>query len=385
MQSGSTSSSSKRAHGSVSDVDHDRNLPDIDLLTPLAIRGVQLRNRIVVSPMCQYSSTDGMADDWHLVHLGSRAVGGAGLVFTEATAVTPEGRISPADLGIWSDKHIEPLERIVNFIHRMGSVAGIQLAHAGRKGSCSQPWLGGTQLTEAQGGWRTVAPSPLSFNEGDELPLELDQSGIKQVIEAFKIAAQRSIKAGFRVIELHSAHGYLLHEFLSPLSNKRTDEYGGSLENRMRIVLQVAEALRSVMPHDMPLFVRISATDWMENGWDIEQSVVLARELKLVGVDLIDCSSGALVPHAKIPVGKNYQVPFATRIREDADLMTGAVGLITDADQANEIITCGDADLAFIAREMLREPYWALKAQQALSQEPSWPVPYGYAIRRRNR
>jgi 2,4-dienoyl-CoA reductase-like NADH-dependent reductase (Old Yellow Enzyme family) len=372
--------------GCLSCADHDRNYPDFDLLSPLTIRSISLRNRIVVSPMCQYCSVDGMADDWQLVHLGSRAVGGASLVFTEATSVTRDGRISPGDLGIWDDKHIEPLARITKFIDRVGSVAGIQLAHAGRKASHLPPWQGGERLkSPAEGGWTTVAPSAIPFNDSDPLPRPLDEKDMQDIITAFERAASRAIKAGFKVIEIHAAHGYLLHEFLSPLSNQRKDRYGGTLENRMRFPLEFTTAIRKLMPDEMPLFVRISATDWMEGGWDIEQSVVLATKLKSLGVDLIDCSSGALVPQAKIPVGKNYQVPFAARIRKEANIMTGAVGLIIEPGQADEIITSGAADLVFIAREMLREPYWALKAAQALNQDPPWPTQYGYAVRRRAR
>ena len=372
--------------GCVAHVGHDRTIPDVDLLSPLTIRGVTVRNRIVVSPMCQYCAVDGLADDWHLVHLGSRAVGGAGLVFTEATAVTREGRISPGDLGIWDDQHIEPLARVARFVHRMEAVAGIQLAHAGRKASCQPPWEGGASLKNAeQGGWPVVGPSPIPFDEGDPVPRPLDEPEIRNVVAAFAAAGRRAIRAGFKVIELHSAHGYLLHEFLSPLSNQRTDRYGGSLENRMRLTLEVATELRHVLPNDVPLFVRISATDWVEGGWDIEQSVALAQKLQPLGVDLVDASSGALVPRVRIPVERNYQVPFAARIRKEAKIMTGAVGLITEPDQANEIITSGSADLVFLAREMLREPYWSLKAQQTLKQEPNWPVQYGYAVRRRPR
>lgn len=370
--------------GCVALVGHDRTIPDVDLLSPLTIRGVTVRNRIVVSPMCQYCAVDGLADDWHLVHLGSRAVGGAGLVFTEATAVTREGRISPGDLGLWDDRHIEPLARVARFIHRMGAVAGIQLAHAGRKASCQPPWEGGASLkTAEQGGWSVVGPSPIPFDEGDPLPRPLDEADIKEVVAAFATAAGRAIRAGFKVVELHSAHGYLLHEFLSPLSNRRTDRYGGSLENRMRLTLEIAAELRHVLPDDVPLFVRISATDWVEGGWDLEQSVALAQKLQPLGVDLIDASSGALLPRVRIPVERNYQVPFAATIRKEAKIMTGAVGLITETNQANEIITSGSADLVFLAREMLREPYWSLKAQQALKQEPDWAVQYGYAVRRR--
>ena len=372
--------------GCVADSDHDRNLPETDLLTPLAIRGVTLRNRIVVSPMCQYCAVDGMPDDWHLVHLGSRAVGGAGLVFCEATAVVPEGRITPGDTGLWSDAHMKAWARIVRFIHRMGAVAGMQLAHAGRKASCQPPWTGGAQIkSPAEGGWTPVAPSPIPFMEGDVIPSQLDAAGIAAIKDAFVAAARRAIEAGFRVIELHAAHGYLLHEFLSPLSNHRADQYGGSLENRIRLPVETAQAVRRVMPDDMPLFVRISATDWVDGGWDLDQSVVLAKALKPLGVDLIDVSSGALVPKATIPVGRNYQVPFAAEIRKQANIATSAVGLITEPAQASEIITSGSADLVMLAREMLREPYWALKAQQALNQEPAWPIPYGYAVMRRKR
>jgi 2,4-dienoyl-CoA reductase-like NADH-dependent reductase (Old Yellow Enzyme family) len=364
--------------------DHDRKVPEIDLLSPLTIRGVTFRNRIAVSPMCQYCAQDGFADDWHLVHLGSRAAGGAALVMVEATGVTAQGRITPGDLGIWKDEHIEPLARIARFLHRQGAVAGIQLAHAGRKASCDQPWKGGESLkTPEQGGWPVVAPSPLPFGETSSIPVPLDEAGIDEVINAFIAGAQRALTAGFKVIEIHAAHGYLLHEFLSPICNQRDDRYGGSLENRMRLLLQVADRLRKVVPEELPLFTRISATDWVEGGWDIEQSVELARRLKSLGVDLIDVSSGGAVPYARIPVAKGYQVPFARRIREGADIRTGAVGLITDPQQANEIVTGGDANLVFLAREMLREPYWALKAQQALGEEPAWPIQYGYAVKRR--
>lgn len=365
--------------------DHDREVPEIDLLSPLTIRGVTLRNRIVMSPMCQYCAVDGTASDWHLVHLGSRAVGGTGLIFVEATAVTSEGRISPGDLGIWSDDHIEPLARIARFVDSQGAVAAIQLAHAGRKGSCDAPWNGGNPISSSNGGWPVLAPSPIPFNEGEQPPQELDRGGIERIAVAFEQAAVRSIKAGFKILEIHAAHGYLLHEFLSPLSNQRQDEYGGSLENRMRLPIEIAARLRKLMPKEMPLFVRISGTDWVDGGWDIEQSVVLCKRLRELGVDLIDVSSGALVPKALIPVGKGYQIPLARRIRHEAEIKTGAVGLITEADQANEVITSGDADLAFIARELLREPYWALKAQQHLGQDPTWPTQMGYAVRRRAR
>ena len=359
------------AHGCQADADHDRELPEVDLLSPLAIRGVTLRNRIVMSPMCQYSAEEGLADDWHLVHLGSRAAGGAALIFVEATAVTRDGRISPGDMGIWGEQHIEPLARIARFVHSQGAVAGIQLAHAGRKASCQPPWEGGASLKSPQeGGWTVVGPSAIPFNEGDPVPVALDEQSIEAIVAAFEAATQRALTAGFRVIEIHAAHGYLLHEFLSPLANTRTDRWGGSLENRMRLLLLVADRLRRIVPAELPLFVRISATDWADGGWDLEQSVVLCRELKTRGVDLIDVSSGALVPKARIPVGKGYQVPLARRIRDDAKISTGAVGLITEAQQANEIVTGGDADLVFIGRELLREPYWALKAQHELGKSP---------------
>jgi 2,4-dienoyl-CoA reductase-like NADH-dependent reductase (Old Yellow Enzyme family) len=374
-----------RTVGCTAGAHHDSNDPDIDLLCPLSIRGVTQKNRIVVSPMCQYSAREGLADDWHLVHLGSRAVGGAGLVFTEATAVVPEGRITPGDLGLWNDGQIEPLARIVRFINRMGSVSAIQLAHAGRKGSCRVPWEGGLRLGESEGGWQVVAPSPTPFIAEDPPPRALDEAGIRGVIDAFSAATRRALQAGFQIVEIHSAHGYLLHEFLSPLSNHRTDRYGGSLENRMRLLLEVAEELRRVIPGDMPLFVRISATDWVEGGWDLDQSIALAEALRPIGVDLIDVSSGALVPVAKMPVSRNFQVPLAAAIRREAGIATGAVGLITDPEQADELITSGACDLVFVAREILREPYWPLKAQQALGQEPDWPLPYGYAVRRPKR
>lgn len=365
--------------------DHDREVPEIDLLTPLTIRGVTLRNRIVMSPMCQYVAQDGLASDWHLVHLGSRASGGVGLVIAEATAVTAEGRITPGDLGIWGEQHIEPLARIVRFVKSQGAVAGIQLAHAGRKASCDTPWKGGAFLRPDAGGWQPVAPSAISFHDGDPPPTALDQAGIDDVIAAFDAATVRALAAGFQVIEVHAAHGYLLHEFLSPLSNQRTDAYGGSLENRLRLTLQVSQRVRDRVPAELPVFVRISATDWADGGWDLEQSVVLARQLKDRGIDLIDVSSGALTPKARIPVSKGYQVSFARQIREQTGVLTGAVGLITEAAYANEIVTGGDADLVFLARELLREPYWALKAEQELGAEPTWPISYGYAVKRRTK
>ena len=361
----------------------DFGVPEVDLLTPLKLRGVTFRNRIAVSPMCQYSAENGFANDWHLVHLGSRAAGGAGLVIVEATAVVPEGRITPKDVGLWSDDHFEPLARIARFVRSQGAVAGIQLAHAGRKASCDVPWNGGAALKPEAGGWQVFGPSPIAFGLDSPTPVALTKNGIEFVIAAFEAAAHRALKAGFKLIEIHSAHGYLLHEFLSPLANERTDEYGGSLENRMRFVLQVAERLRVIMPEELPLFVRISATDWAPGGWDGTQSVELAKHLKRLGVDLIDVSSGGLIPNAKIPMQKGYQVPFARRIRDEAEIRTGAVGLITDPDYANQIVTGGDANMVLIAREFLRDPYFALNAERALGAEPDWPVQYGYAVRRR--
>jgi 2,4-dienoyl-CoA reductase-like NADH-dependent reductase (Old Yellow Enzyme family) len=365
--------------------DHDRELPEVDLLSPLTVRRVHLRNRIAMSPMCQYVARDGFADDWHLVHLGSRAAGGAALVMVEATAVTPEGRITPGDVGVWDDAHAEPLARIARFIHTQGAAIGIQLAHAGRKASCDVPWKGGAPLTAAQGAWPVVAPSPVPFGEQSPVPRALDAAGIDAVVEAFVSAARRAVAAGFDLVELHAAHGYLLHEFLSPLSNRRTDEYGGSLANRMRMPVRVARAVRRALPPDMPLFVRISATDWAEGGWDVEQSAALARALKPEGVDLIDVSSGGLVPTAKIPVARGYQVPLAAQVRREADILTGAVGLITEPEQANEVIQRGCADLVFLGRALLREPYWALRAEAALDGEQQWPISYGYAVTRRDR
>jgi 2,4-dienoyl-CoA reductase-like NADH-dependent reductase (Old Yellow Enzyme family) len=371
------------AHGCPAGSDHDRELPEIDLLSPLTIRGVTLRNRIVMSPMCQYIARDGFADDWHLVHLGSRAAGGVALVIVEATAVTADGRITNGDLGIWSDAHVAPLARIARFVHSQGAVAGIQLAHAGRKASCAVPWKGGAGLTPEAGGWPVVGPSAIPFDGGNPVPTALDEAGIDGVVAAFEAATERALVGGFQVIEVHAAHGYLLHEFLSPLSNRRTDAYGGSLENRMRLTLRVAGAIRKKVPGKLPVFVRISATDWADGGWDADQSVVLACRLRELGIDLIDVSSGGLVPRVRIPLGTRYQVPFARKIRDEAGVMTGAVGLITEARHANEIVTGGDADLVFLAREMLREPYWALKAQQELGAEASWPISYGYAVKRR--
>jgi len=356
-------------------VGHDGQMAH--LFDPLTIRGLTFPNRVFVSPMCEYSGTDGFASDWHLVHLGSRAVGGAGLVLTEATAVLPEGRISPQDLGIWSDDHISPLSRIVRFIHEQGSVAGMQLAHAGRKGSTYRPWDGNGAISENAGGWRkVVAPSAVPFAESYPMPQELSSEGIQEIVAGFAKAAQRAREAGFKVVEIHAAHGYLLHEFLSPLSNRRQDAYGESFENRTRVVREVVTAVRSVWPDDAPLFVRISASDWTDGGWDIQQSVELARELKPMGVDLIDCSSGGNVPRAKIPVGPGYQTPFAERIRRETGMVTGAVGMITSAVQAEQIIANGQADAVIIAREFLRDPYWPLRAARELGQAITWPIQY---------
>jgi 2,4-dienoyl-CoA reductase-like NADH-dependent reductase (Old Yellow Enzyme family) len=348
----------------------------------LTVRSVTLRNRIGVSPMCQYSAEDGVANDWHFVHLGSRAVGGAGLVMVEATAVAPEGRITPGCLGLWSDKHIEPLARTTEFVKQHGAVAGIQIAHAGRKASADLPWKGGAHLSEAQGGWQTIAPSAIPF--GGDLPIiprAMTEADIARVQNDFVAAAKRALEAGFDWLELHAAHGYLFNEFLSPLSNHRTDKYGGSFENRIRFLLETARAVRAVWPDKLPLTVRISCTDWVDGGWDIEQSVELSRQLKAGGVDLIDCSSGGTVPDAKIPAGTGYQVPFAERIRREAGIATAAVGSITEPTHADEIIRNGRADVVLLAREFLRETYWPLKAAHALGRKDSLttPVQYGRA------
>jgi 2,4-dienoyl-CoA reductase-like NADH-dependent reductase (Old Yellow Enzyme family) len=345
------------------------------LFTTLQLRDVELRNRIVVSPMCQYSSEDGHASDWHLVHLGSRAVGGAALVFTEASAVTPEGRISPQDLGIWKDEHVPGLLPIVRFIETQGAVAGMQLAHAGRKASVARPWEGGRALAPGDGGYRPIyAPSAIPFRPDDPVPEELDEKGIARIVRAFADAAARALAAGFRVIELHAAHGYLLHEFLSPLSNRRTDAYGGSFEGRTRIVREVVRAVRSRWPERLPLFLRISATDWVEGGWDVEQSIALARSLE--GVDLIDCSSGGIVPNARIPMGAGFQTEFAHRIRREAGVKTAAVGMIRSGMQADHILRSGQADAVMVARQFLRDPYWALTVARELGVQVRWPPQY---------
>ncbi|ABF41395.1 NADH--flavin oxidoreductase/NADH oxidase [Candidatus Koribacter versatilis Ellin345] len=344
------------------------------LFDPLHIRSLTLKHRVVVSPMCQYSSQDGFASDWHLVQLGRFAVGGASLVFTEANAVTPEGRISPSDLGIWKDDHIEPLARIVRFIKQQGAYAGTQLAHAGRKASTAEPWNGGRGLTEDQGGWQDVyAPSAIPFNDTYIQPVALDKPGIQRIVAAFGAAAQRALLAGFEVVEIHGAHGYLANEFLSPLSNQRTDEYGGSFENRTRFVREVTEAIRRVWPERLPLFMRVSATDYAPGGWTIEESVELARIVKPLGVDLIDTSSGGLIGGVQIPVGPGYQVNFADRIRREAGILTGAVGMITSPAQADQIVRNGNADVVLLARELLRHPNWPLSAARTLNQKIDWP------------
>jgi len=346
------------------------------LLSPLIIKDITFRNRITISPMCQYSAIDGFANDWHLVHLGSRAVGGAALIIQEATAVSAEGRITPGDLGLYKEEHIEKLRSITAFIHQQGAVAGIQLAHAGRKASCATPWNGAKQIKQNEGGWTTVAPSSLPFYPEDIAPQTLDLDGIKNVITDFRDAAIRALQAGYKVIEIHAAHGYLVHQFLSPLSNHRTDNYGGSFENRIRLLLEIVEAIQTVWPQNRPLFVRISATDWADGGWNIDEATKLSSILKMKGVDLIDCSSGGLVPHAKIPVAPGYQVVFAERIRKETGILTGAVGLITEVQQAEDILENEQADLIIIARASLREPYFALHAAKILEDDIDWPLQY---------
>lgn len=350
------------------------------LFQTYSMRGISFKNRVVVSPMCQYSSEDGFANDWHLVHLGSRAVGGVGLILTEAAAVSAEGRISPQDLGIWKDEHIEMLARINRFVHAQGGKIGIQLAHAGRKASTYRPWGGKASaerraaVPESEGGWQVVAPSAIAFNADYPMPRALASDEVPRIVDEWRQAALRSAQAGYDVIEIHAAHGYLLHEFMSPLSNQRTDAYGGSFDNRIRLTLEVSQAIRSVW--DKPLFVRISATDWAEGGWDIEQSVELARRLKALDIDLIDVSSGGLWAQARIPVAPLYQVPFAERIRHEASITTGAVGLITTPEQAEGILVEGKADMVFLAREFLRQPYWTLYAAKALGDEVEWAPQY---------
>ncbi len=350
------------------------------LFEELTLREVSFRNRIWISPMCQYSSANGFPTDWHLVHLGSRAVGGAGAVIVEATAVSPEGRISPADSGIWLDDHVPAFRRISDFIKAQGSVPGMQIAHAGRKASTAAPWDGGLKVDVDDGGWEVVAPSALAFTDDYPQPREMNEDDIRKVVDDFAAAAKRAVEAGFELIEIHSAHGYLLHEFLSPLSNRRADEYGGSLENRMKLPLEIARRVREVVPERLPVIVRISATDWAEGGWDVEQSVEFSGRLKEIGIDLIDVSSGGLVPDAKIEIGPGYQVPFAKEIRERAGIKTGAVGLITEPRQAEQILVDGDADVILIARESLRDPYFPFRAARELGGTVEVPKQYGRAI-----
>lgn len=348
-----------------------------ELFSPLTIKDITLRNRIAVSPMCQYSSEDGFTTDWHLVHLGSRAVGGAGLVLVEATAVSPEGRITPDDVGLWKDEHIAGLQRINTFLESQGAVPGVQLAHAGRKASHRSPWNGGTAIAPSEeSGWQTVAPSALPFTPDEPVPAALDEAGIRKVIDDYRAAAERAVRAGFKVVEIHAAHGYLLHEFYSPLSNQRTDHYGGSFENRIRLLLEVTEAVQEVWPANYPLLVRISATDWTEGGWTGDDSVALARVLKEKGVDLIDCSTGGNVPKADIPVGPLYQAQFAASVKKETGIMTGAVGMITTAHEAESLVSEGKADIVLLAREMLRDPYFPLHAALELGADVPWPVQY---------
>jgi 2,4-dienoyl-CoA reductase-like NADH-dependent reductase (Old Yellow Enzyme family) len=347
------------------------------LFSPLALRSVTLRNRLAVSPMCQYSATEGRANDWHLVHLGARAVGGAALVLFEATAVEARGRISPADLGLWEDGQVEPLARIVRFVEAHGAAAGLQLAHAGRKASVRAPWdAGGAPLPPSDGGWATVAPSALPFADGHAAPHALEARELPEIVRAFAAAARRAVAAGFHAVEVHAAHGYLLHQFLSPLSNRRDDAYGGSFENRTRLVREVVSAVRAEWPEPLPLLVRISATDWAEGGWDVDQSVALARVLGSLGVDLVDVSSGGLAATAKVPVGPGYQTGFAERIRREAGIRTGAVGMIVSPEQADHVVRSGQADLVLLARELLRDPHFPLRAARALGQEGPWPKQY---------
>lgn len=349
------------------------------LFDPFTLRGITMRNRIGVSPMCQYSAEDGFANDWHLVHLGARASGGAGVVIAEATGVEARGRISPQDLGIWEDAHVEMLSRITAFIRSQGATPAIQLAHAGRKASTNRPWQGGGPVSAAQGGWQPVGASPIAFTDGYPTPTELSTAEVGEIVNAFRAAAIRTDAAGFDVIEIHGAHGYLLHSFLSPLSNQRTDRYGGSFDNRIRLLVEVAQAIRGVWPQAKPLFARISCTDWVEGGWTIEESVELARKLKHEGVDLIDCSSGGSSATAKVPVGAGYQVPFAERIRHEAGIPTAAVGMITQPMQADEIVRNQRADLVLLARELLREPHWPIHAAHALHQKDRAGAPPQYA------
>ncbi len=346
------------------------------LFEPLKIKSITFKNRIGVSPMCMYSSKDGFANNWHLVHLGTRASGGAGLVISEATAVSPEARITPDDLGIWKDEHVEKLKEITAFLEGQGSIPGIQLAHAGRKASTSSPWQGGKFLSENEVGWQPVAPSEIPFYDDNPEPEALNSEGVEKVISDFKEASKRAFLAGFKVLEIHAAHGYLLHQFLSPLSNHRTDNYGGSFENRIRLLLEVTRAVKENWPDDLPLFVRISATDWAAGGWNEEESVELAKRLKQEGVDVIDCSSGGLVPGVSIPVAKKYQVPFSEKIKKESGIMSAAVGLITTPQEAEEVLQQEQADIILLGRELLRNPYFPLEAAAALGATVDWPNQY---------
>jgi len=349
------------------------------LFAPLTIREITIRNRIGVSPMCQYSASDGCADEWHLVHYGSRAVGGAGLVLSEAVAVSPRGRISPSDLGIWDDRHLPGFRRITSFVREQGAVAGIQLAHAGRKAGTAPPWQGGRPVAPAEGGWQPVAPSALPFDADTPVPEALDRGGIVEIVEAFRQAAARALAARFQVVEIHAAHGYLLHQFLSPLSNHRTDEYGGPYDNRVRLLKEVCRAVREEWPPSLPLFVRVSSTDWVDGGWRIEDAVALAHHLSAYGVDLIDCSSGGIAPGIAVPAGPGYQIPFSQRIKDTLPVLTAAVGMITSPAQADQIIRTEQADIVLLAREMLRDPYWPLRAAKALGHDAPWPRQYARA------
>jgi 2,4-dienoyl-CoA reductase-like NADH-dependent reductase (Old Yellow Enzyme family) len=348
----------------------------VHLFSPLTIRDVTFRNRIGLSPMCQYSATDGVVNDWHLAHLGARAAGGAGVVIVEATAVEARGRISPNDVGIWDDAHIEGLRRVAAFIEQCGAVPGIQLAHAGRKASTAPPWSGGGSLVPEAGGWPVVAPSAIPFDARSPVPEALDSAGIQAVVAAFRQAARRAFAAGFKVIEIHAAHGYLLHEFLSPITNHRQDEFGGSYDSRTRLLKQVCRAAREEWPSGLPLFVRVSCTDWADGGWDDRQTVALAHHLSSYGVDLLDCSSGGIAPGIAIPVGPGYQVPFSQRVKDTVPMLTAAVGMITSPEQADQIIRNDQADLVLLGRQMLRDPHWPLHAAAALGHDGPWPAQY---------
>lgn len=346
------------------------------LFSPLTIRDITLRNRTAMPPMCQYTADEGFANDFHLVHYGSRALGGTGLIIQEATAVSPEGRITPGDLGLWDDRHVAKLKEMTGFLEKHGAVPGVQLAHAGRKAGCALPWHGGKQLGLDEGGWQTVAPSAITFDESERNPVSLDEEGIRKVVSDFKKAAERALEAGYKLVEIHAAHGYLIHEFLSPLANHRSDNYSGSFENRTRLLLEITAGIREAWPANLPLVVRLSATDYIEGGWNVEETVKLASILKTKGVDLIDSSSGGMVPYAKVPFGPGYQVQFAERIRKEAGILTGAVGLLTDAQQAEEILEKEQADIVLFGRQLLRDPHFALHAAKALGDDIDWPKQY---------